>query len=63
MYIHTHTHLAQVNRKERGHDINVTDVWLEGVTGRGVVIAVVDDGEFSLGIVLMLLCNHQCVYM
>lgn len=27
-----------------GHDVNVTDVWSQGVTGRDVVVAIVDDG-------------------
>lgn len=33
-----------VNAFQPGHDLNVTGVWLEGVTGEGVVSAVVDDG-------------------
>ncbi len=32
------------NTLEVGHDVNVSEVWLRGVAGRGVVIAVVDDG-------------------
>ena len=32
------------NTVQVGHDINVTGLWLEGITGRGVVSAVVDDG-------------------
>lgn len=32
------------NTKQPGHDLNVTGVWLDGVTGRGIVTAVVDDG-------------------
>ena len=35
----------QLNRKEHGHDINVTEVWHNNITGEGVVIAVVDDGK------------------
>ena len=27
-----------------GHDINVTQVWREGITGKGVNVALVDDG-------------------
>ena len=38
-------YVSQVNTKEPGHDINVTDVWELNITGEGVVIAVVDDGE------------------
>ena len=30
------------------HDINVTGVWSNGITGKGVVIAVVDDGMYVL---------------
>ncbi|PYH89385.1 kexin precursor kexB [Aspergillus ellipticus CBS 707.79] len=32
------------NTVELGHDLNVTGVWLEGITGKGVITAVVDDG-------------------
>ncbi|OLL26525.1 Protease KEX1 [Neolecta irregularis DAH-3] len=33
-----------VNTVQVGHDINVTGVWEAGVTGEGVVVALVDDG-------------------
>ncbi|KAJ5823509.1 Proprotein convertase P [Penicillium robsamsonii] len=33
-----------VNTLQPGHDLNVTGVWLEGITGKGVATAVVDDG-------------------
>ncbi|XP_076457418.1 proprotein convertase subtilisin/kexin type 7-like [Babylonia areolata] len=33
-----------VNHVETGMDINVTGVWQRGVTGKGVTVAVVDDG-------------------
>ncbi|KAJ1799020.1 pheromone processing endoprotease, partial [Coemansia sp. RSA 2598] len=33
-----------VNTSERGHDINVTDVWHQGITGAGVTVALIDDG-------------------
>ncbi|KAF7587225.1 pheromone processing endoprotease [Aspergillus hancockii] len=32
------------NPVQLGHDVNVSELWLEGITGRGVTIAVVDDG-------------------
>ncbi|EAU36453.1 KEX1 protease precursor [Aspergillus terreus NIH2624] len=32
------------NTVEVGHDLNVTGVWLDGITGNGVTTAVVDDG-------------------
>ncbi|KAJ5082744.1 hypothetical protein N7532_011787 [Penicillium argentinense] len=32
------------NALQPGHDLNVTGVWLDGVTGKGVITAVVDDG-------------------
>jgi kexin len=32
------------NVKTPGNDINVTDVWLQGITGKGVTACVVDDG-------------------
>ena len=35
----------KVNHYEVGHDINVTGVWSNNITGVGVVVAVVDDGK------------------
>lgn len=32
------------NTIQVGHDLNVTGVWLEGITGAGVTTAIVDDG-------------------
>ncbi|KAL1917644.1 uncharacterized protein VTP21DRAFT_4037 [Calcarisporiella thermophila] len=32
------------NTEQLGHDLNVTEVWRQGVTGRGVIVAVIDDG-------------------
>lgn len=32
------------NTVQVGHDLNVTGLWLEGITGAGVVTAIVDDG-------------------
>jgi kexin len=32
------------NVKSPGNDINVTDVWMQGITGKGVTACVVDDG-------------------
>jgi kexin len=32
------------NSIQVGNDLNVTGVWLEGITGKGVVTAIVDDG-------------------
>ena len=32
------------NAVQLGHDLNVTGLWLEGITGDGVITAVVDDG-------------------
>lgn len=32
------------NVKTPGNDINVTDVWMQGITGKGVTACVVDDG-------------------
>ncbi|KAK9457604.1 peptidase S8/S53 domain-containing protein [Dipodascopsis uninucleata] len=33
-----------INPIQHGHDINVTDVWLQNITGEGSVVAIVDDG-------------------
>ena len=35
-----------MNNREAGHDINVRGVWALNITGRGVVVAVVDDGWY-----------------
>ncbi|KAL5044777.1 hypothetical protein BDW71DRAFT_95589 [Aspergillus fruticulosus] len=32
------------NTVQVGHDLNVTGVWLEGITGKGATAAIVDDG-------------------
>lgn len=32
------------NTVQAGHDLNVTGVWLEGITGKNVTTAIVDDG-------------------
>ncbi|KAI1259978.1 peptidase S8/S53 domain-containing protein [Xylariaceae sp. FL1019] len=32
------------NPMQVGHDVNVTDVWLSGVTGKNATVAIVDDG-------------------
>ncbi|KAL1868780.1 pheromone processing endoprotease [Paecilomyces lecythidis] len=32
------------NPVQLGHDLNVTGVWLEGITGEGITTAIVDDG-------------------
>lgn len=40
--------LKQLNRGQTGgivgYDINVVPVWLKGITGRGVVLTILDDG-------------------
>nr|KAG5702592.1 hypothetical protein BaRGS_003752 [Batillaria attramentaria] len=41
--IRWHLH-PSVNHQEFGMDINVTGVWESGITGKGVTVAVVDDG-------------------
>jgi kexin len=33
-----------LNSVQPGHDLNVTGLWLEGITGKGIATAVVDDG-------------------
>jgi kexin len=32
------------NPVQVGHDVNVTDVWLQGITGHNATVAIVDDG-------------------
>lgn len=34
-----------VNDRELGNDVNVTGIWSHNIAGRGVVVAVVDDGK------------------
>ncbi|KAL5606406.1 hypothetical protein BROUX41_002823 [Berkeleyomyces rouxiae] len=33
-----------INTEQPGHDVNMTDIWLEGITGNGSIVAIVDDG-------------------
>ncbi|KAF7732073.1 pheromone processing endoprotease [Apophysomyces ossiformis] len=33
-----------INQEQRGHDLNVTGVWSQGITGKNVVVAILDDG-------------------
>ncbi|ERS99383.1 hypothetical protein HMPREF1624_04583 [Sporothrix schenckii ATCC 58251] len=33
-----------INTLYPGHDVNVTDLWLEGITGQNTTVAIVDDG-------------------
>ena len=41
--------LLQDNLRFIGHDINVTGVWENNITGHGIVVSVIDDGkEISL---------------
>lgn len=32
------------NREEKGHDLNLTGVWYQGITGKNVTIVLLDDG-------------------
>lgn len=32
------------NTRDRGHDMNITGVWQQGITGKNTVVALVDDG-------------------
>ena len=41
--------MFQHNHYEQGMDVNVTEVWNHNVTGRGVTVAVVDDGKTLAG--------------
>ena len=38
--------LLQDNLRFIGHDINVTGVWENNITGRGIVVSVIDDGKY-----------------
>lgn len=32
------------NKRNPGHDVNVVPVWRQGITGKGVVVCIIDDG-------------------
>lgn len=36
------------NYRRPGNDLNVTGVWLEGITGKGVTVGIIDDGKFCM---------------
>ena len=36
---------GQLNDSDVGRDLNVERAWLQGITGCGIVVAVVDDGK------------------
>ena len=40
-------YICQLNRGQVGgtRDMNVEPAWIQGITGRGVTVAVVDDGK------------------
>ncbi|CAN8101297.1 unnamed protein product [Discula destructiva] len=33
-----------MNTVQKGHDVNISGVWLQGITGKNVTVAIVDDG-------------------
>ncbi|KAG0177892.1 pheromone processing endoprotease [Apophysomyces sp. BC1034] len=33
-----------INQEQRGHDVNISGVWSQGITGKNVVVAILDDG-------------------
>jgi kexin len=33
-----------LNYRSPGHDVNVTGLWLEGITGHNATVSIVDDG-------------------
>ena len=38
--------MGQLNDSDMGRDLNVERAWLQGITGCGIVVAVVDDGNY-----------------
>ena len=38
-------HVPKYDNEEPGKDLNVLAAWIQGYTGKGVVVTVVDDGE------------------
>ena len=55
---HTHPHTQENSGQygQSGLDLNVEPAWMQGATGHGVVVAVVDDGQSTL--VLVFKCLH-----
>lgn len=47
VYINIHVYYVQLNSGQVGgsHDLNVEPAWIQGLTGKGVTVAVVDDGK------------------
>ena len=47
-------------------DINVLPVWRKGITGKGVVVSILDDGRSSsFHLVIQNMCEHHlclCLY-
>ena len=40
--------LGQLNESDIGMDLNVERAWLQGLTGCGIVVAIVDDGIYGV---------------
>ena len=57
----THMH-GQLNTGQLGNfpgrDLNVEPVWIQGITGDGVTVGIVDDGEIKIK-----LLEHEQVYV
>ncbi|KAG0944276.1 hypothetical protein G6F26_004969 [Rhizopus arrhizus] len=35
---------VNINTQEYGHDLNISGVWKQGITGKGTIVAILDDG-------------------
>lgn len=44
--------VGQVGEKFKQRDLNVEPAWMQGFTGNGVVVGVIDDGESSRVLIL-----------
>lgn len=40
-----HTQYNSNTNGNRGNDLNVVSAWIQGYTGKGIVVSVVDDGK------------------
>ena len=42
-----------------GHDMNILPAWKKGITGKNVVITILDDGVFILSFLPHFLSKHE----
>lgn len=50
---------AQGEYNSSGFDLNVMPVWRNNITGSGVVVSIIDDGESNIAVAHVLIGNIQ----